>query len=92
MRIFLNTFGIVVVLLALIYFATQNSQAVTISYYTGMTDSFPLWAVVLVPFFAGIIAGNFLDVLKRFRLGREIKKLRRELKKYQNTSNRPNAG
>jgi uncharacterized integral membrane protein len=79
-------------LLALIYFAMQNSQIITITYYTGMADSLPLWAVVLVPFFTGIIAGNFLDVLKRFRLGREIKKLRRELKKYENTANRPNAG
>jgi len=79
-------------LLALIYFAMQNSQAVTVTYYSGLSDNFPLWAVVIIPFFTGIIAGNLLDGLKRFRLGREIKKLRRELKKYAPTANRPIAG
>ena len=92
MKIFLNTCGIVAVLLSLIYFAMQNSQVITLTYYAGMTDTFPLWAVVIIPFFTGIIAGNLLGGLKRFRLGREIKKLRRELKKYSNTANRPIIG
>ena len=92
MKIFLNTCGIVAVLLSLIYFATQNSQTVTVTYYAGMSDNFPLWAVIIIPFFTGIIAGNLLDGLKRFRLGREIKRLRRELKKYAPAANRPVAG
>lgn len=79
MRILLNTCGIVFILLSLIYFAMQNSQAVTLTYYSGMTDTFPLWGVVIIPFFTGILAGNFLDVLKRYRLSREIKNLRKEL-------------
>ena len=82
----MNTCGIVAVLLSLVYFATNNGQAITITYYAGMTETYPLWAVVLVPFFTGILAGNFLDVLKRFRLAREIKKLRRELQKLVNAN------
>ena len=92
MKLFLNTCGIVALLLSFIYFAMNNSQSITVTYYTGMADTFPLWAVVIVPFFTGIIAGNLLDVLQRFRLGREIKKLRRDLKKYAIAANRPMAG
>ena len=87
MKIFFNTCAIAAVLLALIYFAMQNSQEVTITYYEAMADSFPLWSAILIPFFAGVIAGNMLDMLKRFRLGREVKKLRRELKSYEASSN-----
>jgi uncharacterized integral membrane protein len=80
MRIFLNTCGIVLILLSLVYFATQNNQVITITYHTGFSDTYPLWAVVIFPFFIGIITGNLLDVVKRFRLSREIRKLRRTLR------------
>ena len=76
MKIFLNTCAIVAILLSLIYFAMQNSQVITVTYYAGLSDNFPLWAVMIIPFFTGIIAGNLLDGLQRFRLGREIKKLK----------------
>jgi uncharacterized integral membrane protein len=84
MKIFLNTCCIVVVLFALIYFAMHNSQTVTLTYYSDMADTFPLWGIVIAPFFAGVIAGNLLDVVQRFRLSREIKKLRRDMRQIQN--------
>ena len=79
MKIFLNTCCIVAVVISLVYFAMQNNQAVTVTYYNGMSDTFPLWGIVIIPFFVGILAGNLLDVLQRFRLSRAVKKLRREL-------------
>jgi uncharacterized integral membrane protein len=88
MKIFLNTCGIVAVLFALIYFAMHNNQAVTLTYYSDMADTFPLWGIVIAPFFIGVIAGNLLDVVQRFRLSREVKKLRRELRQTQNAINR----
>jgi uncharacterized integral membrane protein len=84
MKIFLNTCCIVAVLFGLIYFAMHNSQAVTLTYYDDMADTFPLWGIVIVPFFIGVLAGNLLDVVQRFRLGRTVRKLRKELRQTQN--------
>ena len=84
MKIFLNTCCIVAALISLVYFAMQNNQAVTVTYYTGMSDTFPLWGIAIIPFFVGVIAGNLLDVIQRFRLSRAVKKLRRELRLQQN--------
>jgi uncharacterized integral membrane protein len=53
-----------------------------------MAETFPLWGIVIVPFFIGVIAGNLLDVVQRFRLSREVKKLRRELRQMQTGINR----
>jgi uncharacterized integral membrane protein len=88
MRIFLNTCGVVAVLFCLVYFAMQNNQAVPLTYYNGMTNTFPIWGIALVPFFVGVVVGNLLDVFQRFRLGRELKKLRRELRLTQNQAKR----
>jgi len=84
MKIFLNTCGIVVVLFVLIYFAMHNNQDVMLTYYGDMADTFPLWGIVIAPLFFGVLAGNLLDVVQRFKLSREVKKLRRELRQKQN--------
>jgi len=84
MKIFFNTCCIVAVLFALISFAMLNNQAVSLTYYSDMAYTFPLWGIVIAPFFIGVIAGNLLDVVQRFRLSREIKKIRRELRQTQN--------
>jgi len=76
MRTLLNTCGVVIILLSLVWFAMNNSQPVALCYYPDMRYEFPVWGLVLVPFLAGIVIGNVLDVLQRFRLKREIKKLR----------------
>jgi uncharacterized integral membrane protein len=83
MKIFLNTLFIVAVLISLVYFAMQNNQAVTLTYYNGVSDTFPLWGIVIIPFFVGVVAGNLLDVIQRFRLSHAVKKLRRELQQKQ---------
>lgn len=88
MKIFLNTCGIVAVLFSLVYFAMQNNRPVPLTYYNGMADTFPLWGIVITPFFVGVVVGNLLDVVQRFRLSREVKKLQRELRLTQNQTNR----
>jgi len=40
-----------------------------------------VYLLVLIPFFAGVVCGNILDVVKRFKLKKEIKRLRNELEK-----------
>ena len=80
MRTFINTVGIVILILVLLTFSLNNNTPVEISYYWGRVISFPLWGVILIPFFAGVITGNLLDVIQRFKLKNEIKKLKREFK------------
>jgi uncharacterized membrane protein YciS (DUF1049 family) len=39
------------------------------------------YLLALIPFFLGVVCGNILDVIKRLRLKKEIRRLRRELQK-----------
>ena len=75
------------ILLSLVYFVKQNSHEVTVTYSSALAFRFPVWGLILIPFFAGVVAGNLLDAIQRFRLKRELKTLRRELMVPQNDQN-----
>ena len=77
MRTFINTAGIILVILLLLTFAMKNTQMVELSYYKDIRCAFPAWALLIVPFFIGVLMGNMLDVIQRFRLKNEIKKLKK---------------
>ena len=83
MRTFINTAGIILIVLTLLTFAMKNTQLVELSYYTDISCAFPAWALIIIPFFIGVVMGNLLDIIQRFRLKNEIKKL----KKGVNSSN-----
>jgi uncharacterized integral membrane protein len=80
MRTLLNTAGFIVILIFLITFAAENGQPANITYY-GLNFSCAMYLLIVVPFFAGVACGNILDVVKRFQLKKEIKRLRNELAK-----------
>ncbi|MCP4714528.1 MAG: LapA family protein [Deltaproteobacteria bacterium] len=80
MRTFINTCGIVAVIIGLLTFSMQNTHDVTVTYYNGIALVFPAWGIILMPFFFGVIAGSLLDVIQRVRLKTEIKKLKKEFK------------
>ena len=80
MRTFINTFGIILIIIIFLTFAMRNTHSIELNYYYVGKKIFPLWGVVLIPFFLGVIAGNLLDVIQRFRLKSEIRKLKREFK------------
>ena len=80
MRTFINTFGIILIIIIFLTFAMRNTHSIELSYYYIGKNTFPVWGVVLIPFFLGVIAGNMLDVIQRFRLKSEIRKLKREFK------------
>ena len=61
----------------------KNTQLVELSYYKDIRYAFPAWALLIIPFFIGVVMGNLLDVIQRFRLKNEIKKLKKGV-------NRPN--
>ena len=79
MRTFINTAGIILVILILLTFAMKNTQMVELSYYKDISYAFPAWALLIIPFFVGVVMGNMLDVIQRFRLKNEIKKLKKVL-------------
>jgi len=80
MRTFINTFGIVFIIVIFLTFAMRNTHPVELNYYYNLQFTFPAWGVILIPFFLGVIAGNLLDVIQRFGLKNEIRKLKREFK------------
>jgi len=78
MRTFINTVGIVCVMIIVLTFAMQNTTSVEIKYYNTFTQTFPVWFLIFIPFFLGVVAGNLLDVIQRFKLKNEINKLKRD--------------
>ena len=79
MRTFINTTGIILIILILLTFAMKNTQLVELSYYANISFAFPAWTLVIMPFFIGVVMGNMLDVIQRFRLKNEIKKLKKDI-------------
>jgi len=77
MRTFINTVGIILAIFVFLTFAMKNTQLVELSYYTDISYAFPAWMLVIIPFFIGVVMGNLLDVIQRFRLKNEIKKLKK---------------
>jgi uncharacterized integral membrane protein len=80
MRTFINTLGVVFIIVILLSFSMKNTTPVDLNYYYNLKLTFPAWALVLLPFFLGVVAGNLLDVIQRLKLKNEIKKLKREFK------------
>jgi uncharacterized integral membrane protein len=80
MKTFINTCGIIFVIAILLTFALKNNLPVEIQYYYNIKFSCPVWAIILIPFFLGIIGGNLLDVIQRFKLKGDIRKLKKEFK------------
>jgi uncharacterized integral membrane protein len=80
MKTFINTISFIIILILLILFAVENDQPAELK-YLGFTLPGKTYMLVLIPFFIGVVCGNILDVIKRFRLKKEIRRLRRELEK-----------
>lgn len=80
MRTFINTVGVVLIILLLLTFSMKNTHPVDLFYYTGIKLSFPAWGLVILPFFIGVLIGNSLDVIQRLRLKGEVRKLKKEIK------------
>jgi uncharacterized integral membrane protein len=80
MRTFINTCGVVFILVVLLSFSMLNTHPVAIHYYYELTGSFPAWALVILPFFVGVLFGNALDIIQRFKLKSELRKLKQEFR------------
>ncbi len=80
MRNFWNTIFFAIIILFFVTFSLSNSQSITLNIFGVLLKPLPVSLLILIPFLVGIILGSFLDVVDRFSLKREVKKLRKELK------------
>lgn len=80
MRTLLNTISAVIVFLVLLFFCMNNQQPVDIQVYRDIQYTLPAWAIFIVPFFIGAVAGNLLDFFQRLKLKRQVLRLKQELK------------
>jgi len=80
MRNFFNTIFFAALVLFFVSFALSNSQSISLIFFGTLLRPIPVSLLILVPFLVGIVLGSFLDVIERFSMRREVKKLRKELK------------
>ena len=74
---------LVFVFILAVSFAAENTQPVTLAYYFDLeTASFPMYLLIFIPFFIGIVVGSLVGLGSRLRLKNTVKTLhksRREL-------------
>lgn len=80
MRNFFNTIFFALLVLFFVTFALSNSQSISLNFFGTYLRPIPVSLLILVPFLVGIILGSFLDIVERFSMRREVKRLRKELK------------
>ena len=87
MRNFFNTIFFALLVLFFVTFALSNSQSISLNFFGTYLRPIPVSLLILVPFLVGIILGSFLDIVERFSMRREVKKLRKEIKEREVQSN-----
>jgi uncharacterized integral membrane protein len=59
-------------------FASENTQSVTLRYYFNWeTPSFPMYLLMFIPFFVGVVVGSLVGFGARLRLGNTLKRLQK---------------
>lgn len=68
----------VFVFVVAVSFTAQNTQPITLRYYFNWeTGSFPMYLLMFIPFFVGIVVGSLIAFGSRLRLKNTIKHLTR---------------
>jgi uncharacterized membrane protein YciS (DUF1049 family) len=68
----------VFVFILAVSFAAQNTQPLTLRYYFNWeTGSFPMYLLMFIPFFVGIVVGSLIAFGSRLRLKNTVKHLTR---------------
>ena len=67
---------IVFVFIVAVSFASENTQSVTLRYYFNLeTPSFPMYLLMFIPLFIGIVVGSLVGLGSRLRLKNTVKQL-----------------
>ncbi len=66
----------VFVFILAVSFASENTQPVTLRYYFNLeTPSFPMYLLMLIPLFIGIVVGSLVGFATRLRLKKSVTSL-----------------
>ena len=71
---------LVFVFILAVSFAAENTQPVTLAYYKDYffgweTPTFPMYLLIFIPFFIGIVVGSLVEFGGRLRLKNTVKNL-----------------
>ena len=86
MKNFLNTVFFALILLFFVVFSLSNAQSIQLNFFGLLIRPLPVSLLVLIPFLVGIVFGSVLDLAERFSLKREVKRLRKELREFEEPS------
>jgi uncharacterized integral membrane protein len=66
-------------------FAAENTQSVNLRYYFSLeTPSFPMYLLMFIPLFIGIVVGSLVGLGSRLRLRNNVKKLKKSNRELEN--------
>ena len=76
---------LVAVFILAVSFASENTQSVTLRYYFNLeTPSFPMYLLMFIPLFIGIVVGSLVGLGSRLRLRNNVKKLKKSNRELEN--------
>ena len=76
----LYTIIVTLVVLFFITFSLANTSPVPVKYYGFIDVSVAAYMLIFVSFGVGIIVAGFVGIVERFRLSREVTRLKKEVK------------
>jgi uncharacterized integral membrane protein len=79
MASYLKGVVLIIVLLFLVTFGVENSQATRLTYYLERLDfQIPLYGIIYISILVGILIGMAMGLWRRFELKRQIRRLQEE--------------
>ena len=76
---------LIFVFILAVSFASENIQSVTLRYYFNLeTPSFPMYLLMFIPLFIGIVVGSLVGLGSRLRLRNNVKKLKKSNRELEN--------
>jgi len=76
----LYTIIVTLVVLFIITFSLENTEPVHLRYYGFIDVNLAAYLLIFISFGVGIIFAGFMGIVERFRLAREVRRLKRDLK------------
>ncbi|MFB3924924.1 MAG: lipopolysaccharide assembly LapA domain-containing protein [Syntrophales bacterium] len=77
---FIYTIILMIVVFFAITFSMQNTGMIPLSYYNLLDFQVPIYLLIFISFFAGIIFSGFMGMVERFKLSRHVSRLKKEIK------------
>jgi len=63
-----------------ITFSLQNASPIALKYYEIFEFQLPVYQIILIALFAGIIISGFAGLVERFKLSRQLSRMKKEIK------------